>query len=170
MLIVLTWLALMISVIGEFTYGTSVDAAQAANARDELRAHYLARSSVSLSRLLIKIQQQFIDPVMGQVQKMLTSAMGSSSTSGTGGASIVPPPASGHRYARPGSDTRTISLGICAIRVAIRPDPSLPSCREAPAPSLTTDSPRAGMETTFRDDDDRARPCPGGRRCWTGGR
>ncbi len=86
MLIVLTWLALMISVIGEFTYGTTVDAAQAANARDELRAHYLARSSVSLSRLLIKIQQQFIDPVMGQVQKMLQSAMGSSSsTTGTAG-------------------------------------------------------------------------------------
>jgi general secretion pathway protein K len=84
MLIVLTWLALMISLVGEFTYGTSVDAAQAANAREELRAHYLARSAVSLSRLLIKIQQQFIDPVMGQVQKMLQTAMGSSS-SGTGG-------------------------------------------------------------------------------------
>jgi len=96
MLIVLTWLALMISVIGEFTYGTSVDAAQAANARDELRAHYLARSSISLSRLLIKIQQQFIDPVMGQVQKMLTSAMGSSTTNGTGGASgSSAPPALG---------------------------------------------------------------------------
>ena len=26
------------------------------------------------------------------------------------------------------------------------------------------------METTFRYDDDRARPCPGGRRCWTGDR
>jgi general secretion pathway protein K len=90
MLIVLTWLALMISVIGEFTYGTSVDAAQAANARDELRAHYLARSSVSLSRLLIKIQQQFIDPVMGQVQKMLTTAMGSSTTNATGGSSAPP--------------------------------------------------------------------------------
>ena len=60
----------------QFTYGTSVDAAQAANARDELRAHYLARSSVSLSRLLIKIQQQFIDPVMGQVQKMLPARWG----------------------------------------------------------------------------------------------
>ena len=24
------------------------------------------------------------------------------------------------------------------------------------------------METTFRDDDDRARPCAGDRRCWTG--
>jgi len=86
MLIVLTWLALMISVIGEFTYGTSVDAAQAANARDELRAHYLARSSVNLSRLLIKIQQQFVDPVMGQVQKMLQQTMSSGST-GSGGTS-----------------------------------------------------------------------------------
>src|ERR1700728_3545434 len=26
------------------------------------------------------------------------------------------------------------------------------------------------METTSRDDRDRARPCPGGRRCWTGER
>jgi len=89
MLIVLTWLALMISVISEFTYGTSVDAAQAANARDELRAHYLARSSVNLSRLLIKIQQQFVDPVMGQVQKMLQQTMsnGSSGSGGTSGGS-----------------------------------------------------------------------------------
>ena len=42
MLLVLTWLALMIAVVSEFTYGSSVEAAQAANARDELRAHYLA--------------------------------------------------------------------------------------------------------------------------------
>ena len=53
MLVVLSWLALMISLVSEFTYGTTVDAAQAANARDELRAHYLARSSVNLWRLLI---------------------------------------------------------------------------------------------------------------------
>ena len=66
MLVVLTWLALMISLVSEFTYGTTVDAAQAANARDELRAHYLARSAVNLSRLLIKIQQKFIDPVDGR--------------------------------------------------------------------------------------------------------
>ena len=99
MLIVLTWLALMISLCAEFTYGTSVDSAQAANARDELRAHYLARSSVNLSRLLIKIQQEFVDPVMGSVQKMLTQAMGSSSTSSstTAGAASTPaaPPSLG---------------------------------------------------------------------------
>jgi len=85
MLIVLTWLALMISLVADFTYGTSVDAAQAANARDELRAHYLARSAVNLSRLLIKIQQRFVDPVMGQVQKALGQMGGNNS--GSGGAS-----------------------------------------------------------------------------------
>ncbi|HLK89900.1 MAG TPA: hypothetical protein VKZ18_08400 [Polyangia bacterium] len=93
MLIVLTWLAMMISIIGEFTYGTTVDAAQAANARDDLRAHYLAVSSVSLSRLLIKIQQEFIDPVMKQITQLMTSTMGSSSsgTGGTTGSNSQPP-------------------------------------------------------------------------------
>jgi general secretion pathway protein K len=97
MLIVITWLALMISVIGEFTYGTSVDAAQAANARDELRAHYLARSSMNLSRLLIKIQQQYIDPIQNQLSKMLSQATGSTgagTAAGATGASTGANPAS----------------------------------------------------------------------------
>jgi general secretion pathway protein K len=85
LLLVLTWIALMVALVGEFTYGTNVDVAQAANARDELRAHYLARSSVNLSRLLIKIQKQFVDPVMGQAQQMLSAAMGGANK-GAGGA------------------------------------------------------------------------------------
>jgi type II secretory pathway component PulK len=83
LLVVITWLALMIAMVSEFTFGTSVDAAQAANARDELRAHYMARSAINLSRLLIKIQQKFVEPVMAQAQKMLQSTMGG----GQGGAS-----------------------------------------------------------------------------------
>ncbi len=75
LLVVITWLALMIALVAEFTFGTSVDAAQAANARDELRAHYMARSAVNLSRLLIKIQLKFIEPVMGQAKKMMQAAM-----------------------------------------------------------------------------------------------
>jgi general secretion pathway protein K len=82
LLVVITWLALMIALVAEFTFGTSVDAAQAANARDELRAHYMARSAINLSRLLIKIQQKFVEPVMGQAQKMFQSMTG-----GQGGAS-----------------------------------------------------------------------------------
>jgi general secretion pathway protein K len=82
LLLVLTWIALMVALVGQFTYGTNVDAAQAANARDELRAHYLAVSAVNLGRMLIKIQKQFVDPIMGQAQKLISSAMG---TGGAGG-------------------------------------------------------------------------------------
>jgi len=76
LLVVITWLAMMIALVSQFTFGTSVEASQAANARDELRAHYLARSGVNLSRLLIKIQSKFVEPVMGQAQKMLQSMSG----------------------------------------------------------------------------------------------
>ena len=86
LLLVLTWIALMVALVGQFTFGTNVDSAQAANARDELRAHYLAKSSVNLARMLIKIQKQFIDPIMGQAQKLMSSAMGSSGAGGAGGA------------------------------------------------------------------------------------
>jgi general secretion pathway protein K len=75
----------MVALVGEFTYGTTVEAAQAANARDEVRAHYMALSSVNLSRLLIKIQQRFVEPVMGQAQQMLQAAM--KPAAGTTGAS-----------------------------------------------------------------------------------
>jgi general secretion pathway protein K len=96
MLVVLTWLALMISLVSEFTYGTTVDAAQAANSRDELRAHYLARSSVNLSRLLIKIQQRFVEPVMTQARQLLQTAMGGATQgAGAAGAAAAPSPLAG---------------------------------------------------------------------------
>jgi general secretion pathway protein K len=88
LLVVLTWIALMVALVGQFTYGTTVDTAQSANARDELKAHYLAKSAVNLSRLLIKIQQRFVDPVMGQAQQMLGQLTGGAQgASGAGGAS-----------------------------------------------------------------------------------
>jgi len=91
LLVVITWLALMIALVGEFTFGTTVDAAEAANARDELRAHYMARSAVNLSRLLIKIQSKFVDPVMAQAQKMLKDFMGGSGgTSGSNASGASP--------------------------------------------------------------------------------
>jgi general secretion pathway protein K len=95
LLLVLTWIALMVALVGQFTYGTNVDAAQAANARDELRAHYLAVSSVNLARMLIKIQKQFIDPIMGQAQKLLGAAMGGSGAGGASGAAGAGGSASG---------------------------------------------------------------------------
>lgn len=76
LLITISTLSLLIALVAQFSYGTTVDASQAANARDELRAHYLARSAMELSRMLIKIQLQFVEPVMAQAQKMLTSVAG----------------------------------------------------------------------------------------------
>jgi general secretion pathway protein K len=72
-LITIASLSLLIALVSQFTYGTTVDSAQAANARDEVRAHYLARSALSLSRLLIKIQLRFVEPIM---QKMLADQTG----------------------------------------------------------------------------------------------
>lgn len=45
----------------DFAYSTQVDLASAINARDDLRAHYLSRSGVNLSKLLLKVQQRLID-------------------------------------------------------------------------------------------------------------
>jgi general secretion pathway protein K len=72
LLITISVLALLIALVSEFTYQTTIYSAQAANARDEVRAHYLARSSVALSRLVIRIQQRFIDPIMKQAQQMMS--------------------------------------------------------------------------------------------------
>jgi general secretion pathway protein K len=73
MLVTISALSLLIALVAQFSYGTTVDGAQAANARDELRAHYLARSAMELSRMLIKIQLKFVEPIMAQAQSMLAS-------------------------------------------------------------------------------------------------
>lgn len=76
LLVTISALSLLIALVAQFSYGTTVDAAQAANTRDDLRAHYLARSAMELSRMLIKIQLKFVEPIMATAQKMLADAAG----------------------------------------------------------------------------------------------
>src|SRR5262245_27479780 len=45
----------------EFNYATNVDYASAANARDSMRAHFLARSIMNMARLIIKVQHDILD-------------------------------------------------------------------------------------------------------------
>jgi general secretion pathway protein K len=55
----------------EFNANTVVDLSAAANARDEMRAHFLARSGMNLSRLVIKVQKDVFDryrKYLGDVQ------------------------------------------------------------------------------------------------------
>jgi general secretion pathway protein K len=75
-LITISSLSLLIALVTQFTFNTTVDSAQAVNARDEVRAHYLARSAVAMSRLLIKIQLRFVEPIMTQAQSLLNSQAG----------------------------------------------------------------------------------------------
>jgi general secretion pathway protein K len=59
------------ALVSEFSYNARVDLEAAANGRDLLRAEYLARSGVALSRLLIKVQNAVLDPnrkYIGDVQ------------------------------------------------------------------------------------------------------
>lgn len=74
LLVTISSLTLIISLVSEFTYGSTIQLAQAANARDELRAHYMARSAVALSRMLIRIQRRFVEPIMQTAQQMMQSS------------------------------------------------------------------------------------------------
>ncbi|HEY3445713.1 MAG TPA: type II secretion system minor pseudopilin GspK [Myxococcales bacterium] len=58
LVMVLGSVAILTAVAIEFQYQSNVDLQLAVNARDELRADYLARSSVNMSRLLLRFQRQ----------------------------------------------------------------------------------------------------------------
>jgi type II secretory pathway component PulK len=61
LLVVAVTLAVLGALAEDFAYNTRVDLEAAANSRDQLRAEYLARSGIQLSRLLIKVQQSVLD-------------------------------------------------------------------------------------------------------------
>lgn len=71
LLLVVTTIAILTSVVVEFAYDTHVDLRLAANARDELRAHYLARSATGFSRLILHFQRQ-----LDQVGSNMPAGMG----------------------------------------------------------------------------------------------
>jgi len=58
LLLVVASIAVVTALSVELAYSTRVSAQLAANARDELQAYYLARSGVSLSRLVLHFQQK----------------------------------------------------------------------------------------------------------------
>ncbi|HWV38316.1 MAG TPA: type II secretion system minor pseudopilin GspK [Vulgatibacter sp.] len=58
LILVVSSIAVLTAVAVDFAYNTQVDTRLAANARDELRAYYLARSATNFSRLLLSFQHQ----------------------------------------------------------------------------------------------------------------
>ncbi len=74
---VITAIAMLTAVAVEFSYRSRVEARLAANARDQLRAYYLARSAVTLGRLVMHFQKQ-VDSIQipGSVMGMLGGMTG----------------------------------------------------------------------------------------------
>ncbi|AKF80805.1 type II secretion system protein K (GspK) [Myxococcus fulvus] len=58
LIIAVVSIALLTIIATEFAYNSRVDLQLAANQRDEVRAYYMARSGVALSRLLLRFQKQ----------------------------------------------------------------------------------------------------------------
>lgn len=78
----------VLTVVGaEFAYNSRVDLQLAANHRDETRAYFLARSALSLSRLLLSFQRQ-VDaiqlPNLGGLLAQLTGGAGPGASAGGG--------------------------------------------------------------------------------------
>ncbi|HSM92741.1 MAG TPA: hypothetical protein VLT47_07600 [Anaeromyxobacteraceae bacterium] len=63
LLVVIVSTAILTAIAVDLAYNTRVSLLTAANARDELRAEYLARSGVQLGRLVLQFQKQLDDAV-----------------------------------------------------------------------------------------------------------
>jgi len=73
LVVVTVTIAVLGATVADFAYNSRVDLEAAANARDQLRAEYLARSGMQLSKLLIKTQQSVLDrnrQFVGDIQLM----------------------------------------------------------------------------------------------------
>src|SRR3954452_8449878 len=73
LLLVLVGLAVLALLAQESRYNSIVEQRMATNARDEMRAHYLAKSGIGLARLMLRFQKQ-VDSI--QLPPGLTQMLG----------------------------------------------------------------------------------------------
>jgi general secretion pathway protein K len=69
-------ITLLTVVATEFAYNTRVDLQLAANQRDEVRAYYMARSGISLGRLLLRFQRQVDNTPIPNLSGILNAITG----------------------------------------------------------------------------------------------
>src|SRR5260370_25345456 len=84
MIIVVVAIAILTAVATEFAYNSGVDLQLATNQRDEVRAYFLARSGIGLSRLLLRFQKQ-VDTIQIPNIAQLLSGLGGGTGSRPGG-------------------------------------------------------------------------------------
>lgn len=76
MLLVLVGIAVLALVANEVRYNSVVELRLATNQRDELRAHYLAKSGIGLSRLMLRFQKQIDQIQIPNIGGMLGGLLG----------------------------------------------------------------------------------------------
>ncbi|QSQ16717.1 general secretion pathway protein GspK [Myxococcus landrumensis] len=76
LIIAVVSIALLTIIATEFAYNSRVDLQLAANQRDEVRAYYMARSGVAMSRLLLRFQRQVDQTPIPNPAALLGSIMG----------------------------------------------------------------------------------------------
>lgn len=76
MLLVLVGIAVLALVANEVQYNSVVELRLATNQRDDLRAHYLAKSGIGLSRLLLRFQKQMDAIQLPNLSGLLQGALG----------------------------------------------------------------------------------------------
>ncbi|NOK35352.1 general secretion pathway protein GspK [Corallococcus exercitus] len=86
LIIALVSITLLTVVATEFAYNSRVDLQLAANQRDEVRAYYMARSGLSLGRLLLRFQKQVDATPIPNPASLLSSLGGMLGGAGAGGA------------------------------------------------------------------------------------
>ncbi|MGE6762520.1 type II secretion system minor pseudopilin GspK [Corallococcus interemptor] len=91
LIIALVSITLLTVVATEFAYNSRVDLQLAANQRDEVRAYYMARSGLSLGRLLLRFQRQVDQTPIPNPMKMLEQIMGPAAGGGAAGANNFQP-------------------------------------------------------------------------------
>lgn len=90
MLLVLVGIAVLALVANEIRYNSVVELRLATNQRDELRAHYLAKSGIGLTRLMLRFQKQLDQIQIPNISGLLGNLMGPGATTGIPGATGMP--------------------------------------------------------------------------------
>ncbi|MCE9666692.1 type II secretion system protein GspK [Myxococcus stipitatus] len=89
LIIAIVSVALLTVIATEFAYNSRVDLQLAANQRDEVRAYYMARSGIALSRLLLRFQKQVDATPIPNPASLLGGLLGGNQNQGN-----VPQPSS----------------------------------------------------------------------------
>lgn len=100
LLMVLVGIAVLGLIASEVRYDTTVELRLATNMRDEVRAHFLARSAVGMSRLMLRFQKQLDQVQLPNLSGLLSQFAGANPAlagalglpaAGAGGAAGAPP-------------------------------------------------------------------------------